>query len=466
VSRRGAGLAVAAALLVACAWLTYLLPPLFAAREYSSSRHYDAQFGSLLHLRWDVPRSETGAEAFEVDGRYYLYFGPTPAFLRLLVAEPVARFPWKAGFVSLFLAAALGLWAGVRVGEEASGREAGPFEVAALGALTLAVASRPSVYHEAIAWGGALALLAALQALRYVRAPGLARLAAVGACAALAALARETWLLAAAALLGGLAVAALVDGRRGSGAPARAKRWLGLPDPARPAAHAALALAMLGLLVLGLAGIHRAKFGTWGLVAPISRHMVFQDPGRLARIGGGMFHLANLPSGLYNYLSPTSAAVGRSFPWIGPTHQAHLFPGTRIDGVEHLFGLPYVGAALLLLGALGAVAARRTPAVRPVLLLAAALALSSASILLFVGYCGRYLYDFYPTLATAAAAGLVVLRARPRPRLRALFRGLTAVNLAAGISMVFVIQRDNGHYERRAQLERLTARIDALTRLR
>ena len=179
-----------------------------------------------------------------------------------------------------------------------------------------------------------------------------------------------------------------------------------------------------------------------------------------------MFHLANLPSGAFNYFSPTSVKIARSFPWVGPTPEAHLFPGTRIDGVEHLFGLPYVGAALVLLGAVGAAAARRVPAVRPVLLIAAALALSSASILLFVGYCGRYLYDFYPPLATAGAAGLAALQATPRPRLRALFRGLTAVNLAFGISMVFVVQRDLGHYERRAQLERLTARIDALTRSR
>jgi hypothetical protein len=453
-------------LLFACAWLTYLLPPLFSAHEYNSSRHYDAQFTSLLQGRWDVPRSETGAEAFEVDGRFYLYFGPAPAFLRMLAAEAVTKFPWKAGFVSLFLAAALGLWAAVRVGEEVTGRAAGPFEVGALGAFALAVASRPSVYHEAIAWGGTFALLAALHALRYVRRPGLWRVVALGTCAALAALAREIWLLAAVALLLGLAACALVDGRTGDRAPARAKRWLGLPDPGRPAAHAALALVMLGLLVLGLAAIHRAKFGAWGFVPPLARHIVFQDPERLARVGGGMFHLANLPSGAFNYLSPTSVKIARSFPWVGPTPEAHLFPGTRIDGVEHLLGLPYVGAALLLLGALGAAAARRMPAVRPVLLIAGALALSSASILLFVGYCGRYLYDFYPTLATAGAAGLAALQAGPRPRIRALFRGLTAVNLALGLSMVFVVQRDLGHYERRAQLERLTARIDALTRSR
>ena len=56
-------------------------------------------------------KKQTDREGFVVNGRYYIYFGPTPVLLRLPFAAAVRGSP-KAGFVSVFLAAALGLWAG------------------------------------------------------------------------------------------------------------------------------------------------------------------------------------------------------------------------------------------------------------------------------------------------------------------------------------------------------------------
>src|ERR687895_222770 len=53
---------------------------------------FDAQAHSLLDLRWDVPREVLSIEAFVVDGRSYMYFGPTPALLRLPVAAVTDHF--------------------------------------------------------------------------------------------------------------------------------------------------------------------------------------------------------------------------------------------------------------------------------------------------------------------------------------------------------------------------------------
>jgi hypothetical protein len=458
--RHAAALALATVLLLACAWLCALLPPSLAFDEAFTTPQYDAQLRSLLAGKWHLPKKLTDREGFQVDGRYYIYFGPAPVLLRLPFAAAVERFPQKAGFVSVFLAAALGVWAGLRVVAEVSGKPTGPFEVLAVSGLVLTIASRAAVYHEAIAWGGTFALLAALHSLRYLRTPTLPRLGAVAALGALAVFSREIWLVGVGALLALLAVSALVP-REGASRLAAAKRWAGLPDVPRAWAHAAVAGATVATVLAVQASIHHAKFGSWGLAPPIEAHMSFQDPARLARIGGRMFHLGNLPTGLYNYFSPGSALYSARFPWVGPSPSVRVLPGAYLDGAEHFFGLPHVAGALLALTAIGVLGLRVHPEVRPGLAVAAALGLGSATVFCFAGLCGRYLYDFYPPLALAGGAGLAVLRAAGRPRLRSAVRTLAALNLLAGLSMAFVVQRSYADAPRRAALRALGARIDA-----
>jgi hypothetical protein len=453
--------------LVACAWLDYLLPPLLALDEVRSSRPYDAQLRSLLAGRWDIPLSETGAEAIATRGGYAVYFGPWPAVLRMAAADAVLRFPGKAGFVSLFLAAALGFWAAVRVTEELTGAAVGPFEVAALAGPVIAIASRASVYHEAIAWGGAFALLAALGALRYLRAPSVPRLLAVAACGAAAAASRATWLLAAGTLLLALALSALVRAGQdaGSGLRPRASRlkaWLGWPDVDRPHAHALLAVTAVAVTGLALCTVGYAKFGRWSLAPPFDLHLVYREPARLARIGGGAFHAWNLPTHAYGYLSPGTVAYSESFPWVRPTNALRFFPGTFTDDVEHFLGLPHLMGASMVLAGLGLASVRGASRERRALPIAAALAAGAAPLFVFVALCGRYLYDFYPALTVGAAVGLAALRHRPRPGLRTAVRVLAAYNLAVGIMLAFAIQRDLGQPERRAQMAAAAARIDGL----
>jgi len=242
---------------------------------------------------------------------------------------------------------------------------------------------------------------------------------------------------------------------------AAAKRWVGLPDVRRAWAHVAVAVATIATVLAVQASIHRAKFGSWGLAPPIEKHMSFQDPARLARIGGRMFHLGNLPTGLYNYLSPTAALFSSRFPWVGPSPSVRVLPGAHIDGVEHFVGLPHIAGALLLLTAIGVWGVRAHPEIRPGLAVAAALGMGSAAVFCFAGLCGRYLYDFYPPLALAGAAGVAVLRATGRSRLRAAVRTIAVYNLVAGLSMAFVVQRSYGDAPRRAALRALGSRIDS-----
>ena len=47
-------------------------------RPPAAEDFFDVQAHSLLHLRWDVPRSALFIEGFLVHGKIYEYFGPFP----------------------------------------------------------------------------------------------------------------------------------------------------------------------------------------------------------------------------------------------------------------------------------------------------------------------------------------------------------------------------------------------------
>jgi hypothetical protein len=453
-----------AGLLLACAWLTALLPPNLVLDHVVTSRGYDDQALAWLDGRWDLPHASIGLEAFEVDGRYYMYFAPTPALLRLPFAELLTAFPAKAGFLSVFAAVVVGVWAALRIFEELDGAPPGPIAVVALAGPPLIIASRVIIYHEAIAWGSAFALLAALQALRYHRRPSLPRLASLAVTAFLAAFAREIWLLGMIVLLVMVACAALVragDPAQRFRGPGRLKAWLRLPDVDRPALHAGVAVTAVALTLFTAAAIHRAKFGGWGFVPPIEQHSVFsRDPGRLARIGRGLFHLANLRTGLYSYLSLSTVSWAPTFPWLKPVVHPRVFPEAYVDGFEHLMGLPHVAGALMLSGAAGLAAAARGRARRDALPVLASLALSAAACFFFVGFCGRYLYDFYPALVVAGGLGWAVLRRVRSPWARAGFTLLALFNLTASAALAATIQRLGGPTPARLQVQSLADRID------
>ena len=48
------------------------------------SNFYEIQARSWLHGHWDADAGAYLFERFKVDGRYYTYFGPWPALLRLV----------------------------------------------------------------------------------------------------------------------------------------------------------------------------------------------------------------------------------------------------------------------------------------------------------------------------------------------------------------------------------------------
>ncbi|MCW2736535.1 MAG: hypothetical protein JWN97_1179 [Nocardioides sp.] len=138
-----------------------------------ASNFFDFQARALMdgHL-WVAPGS-LGIEAFQVDGREYMYFGPFPALLRIPVLWTTSEFDGRLTVVSMLLAYAIFATMTTRLlwlvrdvvrgsGEPVTGREGavlGTVLALCLAGTSLTYnASLPWVYHEVYAWAVALAL--------------------------------------------------------------------------------------------------------------------------------------------------------------------------------------------------------------------------------------------------------------------------------------------------------------------
>lgn len=368
---------------------------------------YDQQAASLLQGRLDVPESAISGEAFVVKGKFYGYYGVTPALLRIplvtfdaLVGQ-VTRV-YLLGYYLLALAAAYGLLChGTRL---VAGKGAWPSSWAVvlllgatgLGSTFLFLGSRAYVYHEAILAGAAFALLTTLSVLRWLET-GRRKWAAWALVAGLLALhARPTPGLFALGLLGAASCWRLWLGR-GSG---------GWREPLWWAVGA-------GCGLMTFSGLSYLKFGTFD-GSPF-RYAVQYTPERRARFEDRNFHLSNLRHNTDVYLFSADLAVSQRFPYFrfGGAGPGGTYPGMRIDLEEPAVSLPVAMPALFLLAtAVGLWAVLAVPGLRvPLALLAVAMAPMALALCTAIVTSHRYTGDFCPWLIAGAALALAAIDA-------------------------------------------------------
>jgi hypothetical protein len=178
-----------AAAAIACfgyAWLVTLGTFRFNEPEVFGS-FYDYQAASLLAGRLDVPEEAIGGEAFEVRGKFYGYFGPTPALLRMpftafgVAFGKLSRGLMFAYFIASLIAAYLILREARRAIRPTTDTESDepPSAFATLilvgsvgwGSTIFFLGSRGLIFHEAILAGIAFALWSVWCSLRHLGAP-------------------------------------------------------------------------------------------------------------------------------------------------------------------------------------------------------------------------------------------------------------------------------------------------------
>ncbi len=333
------------------------------------------------------------------EGRYYLYFGPTPVVLllapwRLLtgVALPqhlaLVAFAWGAvALAVLLLRAVRDRWFPT---VPAWSLVAGAVALA-FGALWPVLLRRPLHYELAIAsaaFCGLAALLALLRA-EGSRRPG-AWLALAGLALGLAVAARPSHVFAAAAVVGAWLYL----------------RWrsAGSPPPAgwRPLAAPALALAApFAAVIAALLAYNHARFGS-----PLEFGTSYMLAGSNQQ-GLGQFSLRYLPINLYYHLLALPH-VGAYFPFVLVTGFPPFAPPAGYSGQENMYGLlvtlPFLWTALALWPALRR-GAPAWPGQAWCRVAAALVAGIGGFLLLLMGAANRYLLEYVTPLALLAVVG-------------------------------------------------------------
>ncbi|HEX6311455.1 MAG TPA: hypothetical protein VF152_07480 [Acidimicrobiia bacterium] len=447
-------------------------------RANELSHFYDSQAHSLLDGHWDVPRDDLGIEAWIVDGKAYMYFGPVPALMRMPVALFTDRFDGHLTQLSMLAAFAVLMVFTTRLGwrirtlarghapeSTVDAFAAGAFTfVVGTGSVVLFLASRPIVYHEAELWGAALAIAAFDFLLVFVLESGARPLAWAAVFGGAAFLTRASVGAGPLAALGLLLLARLLllaHRRFRHRLLVAPLGWLGLGDDNRNRGYLlplTLAVAIPAALYMY---VNYARFRhPWSL--PISRHAtVLQgiDPDRieaLAANGNSQFGLKFVPTNVLAMLRPDGLGVDGLFPWLTFPPPADVIGNVKFDTIDWAGSIPATMPLLFVLALVGAVAVfrRRTASEPSVAALRVPVlgAFAGGFVTLTIYFIAqRYISDFLPLIVILGLVGLHVLLQRltgvdPRRGLsRALVTGFVVLALFsvwANFSLALLYQRE------------------------
>ncbi|TML63754.1 MAG: hypothetical protein E6G14_17890, partial [Actinobacteria bacterium] len=319
---------------------------------------YDAQARSLLHGHWDVPAFFLSFERFNIGGKFYAYFGPWPAILRMPVVAFTDAFDGRLTHVSMLLAFVVFLAFTGRIAWQAytvvRGRgpvgwrtlvAAGGFVfVAGCGSAALFVGARGWVYHEAMLWGVAWSVAAFSFIVAYLLEGRWALLGWAAVTSTLAMMSRASVGLGPVIALGLLVAVRVIQ--RGAdwwtahrGQTSRRTtlaRWCGLDADT---AHGSIWQVVLATAIplASYMYVNYAKFGTLVSVPIEKQDVLLARPERravLAATGNSLFGLRYVATSLVQYLRPDGIGFRRTFPWVTFAHFPHVFGGVQFDNIE------------------------------------------------------------------------------------------------------------------------------------
>lgn len=394
-------------LLVVALYYTWLVShgtwQLFAREDYSD--FFDQLIRSMMHGRLDVPADVLGREAFVIDGRYYGYWGPFPALLRLPLAFFGEDWIGHAARTSSLLAALLTVIAArgmmielpLLLGRDVRGRWFIPavWVSLAVGSIVPFLLSRAYIYHESILWGGATALITFWAGLRTLRTHGWTSLLVMLTAAGASALTRPT-LGYGALLVAGLILMLELGRSRGASKPS----WMLV----RPGWKIAGLVALLGFFGSAPFGYNYMRFGTF-VRMPYENYR-FATPLRInVTRNGQILQRGNVWPNFVAYFRPGHIVLNGRFPYF---YTAHYFPGPgqNLDNVEPHASVGSTMTGLVLLALPGLILFFRKPALLTLLAGALATTVLTCSA---TGLSERYVHDFFPLLTLGAAMGATTL---------------------------------------------------------
>ncbi|MFA5884525.1 MAG: hypothetical protein WDA60_11785 [Acidimicrobiia bacterium] len=403
-------------------------------RTESLANFYEVQARAWLHGRWDAGPSDFLFERFNVDGKFFTYFGPAPALLRLpfvlfthSLDGRLSRVSMMLAFVVLLVSSTALAWQGRKVlrgdGPPTRGTlvAAGGFVfLSGCGTTALFMAAKTWVYHEAILWGAAWAVASFAFLVAYLLAPSRRLLVGASATAALAFLSRGSVGIGPVAALGlvfGARLCAWAWERfRKQGGELFLVRWLGLGPTRENTRWWPVAIALAVPVVL-YSYVNFVKFGTLFGTPPYDlQDELAARPSRQAALAanhGSLFGFHYAPTILLAYFRPDGFTIDRFFPWFSFAGPPKIIGDTQLEAANFSASVTItslVFVVLVLLGVWACIRAPRladgapTPAVFRIPLIAAAFGCVGMFVLAFLEE--RYLGDIIPLLVVGGALGL------------------------------------------------------------
>ncbi len=379
---------------------------------------FDLQARALFHGHLDVTAGSLGIEAFVVDGRHYMYFGPFPALLRMPVLLVTDRLDGRLTALSMLagwfvLAAAVTVLVRLVRSRMRGSAPVGRVEAVGLAAIVATVtggstvvylASQPWVYHEVYIWSTALTVATVASLFAAWDDLSRRRIILTAALALATMLTRITagWAMAAALLVTG---AWIVVARRRRNGNWRSAGW-GL-------VAGGVAVVLVGSLVNWAKFRHPFLFPIEDQVwTRHSAHRRFV----LATNGGGLEGLQFVRTTLAAYFRPDGVRFSTVFPFISPPADPPAAVGDiLLDDTWRTGSVPALMPLLFLLAVWGLVVAVRdatTAALRIPLLACAAM---TGGVIAFSHVAQRYTSEFIPVLTLGAVIGFVDIAKRLQP---------------------------------------------------
>lgn len=350
-------------------------------RTESLANFYEVQARAWLHGRWDAGSGDFLFERFNVNGRFFTYFGPAPSFFRLPVVLFTDSFDGRLSRVSMMLAfivllagaAVLSWQARVLLRGNGPPTRTGLIATASFvflsgcGTTALFLAAKTWVYHEAILWGVAWSVVSFAFFIAYLRDPRARFLVWASATASLAFLSRGSVgigpVFAIGVLFGSRFVCwAWAKIRRSSSL--RLLHPLGLGPAGDDRKWWLPALALL-VPVASYAYVNFVKFHSlFGtppynlqdeLAARVSRQAA------LAANHNSLFSLKYAPTILWAYLRPDGIRFDRLFPWVSFAGPPRLIGNVVFEATNFSASILITSLIFTVLVAFGLWAAIRAP---------------------------------------------------------------------------------------------------------
>lgn len=455
---------------------------------------YDAQARSLLHGHWDMPKEPLSYERFTVDGRYYTYFGPWPALLRMPVVLLSDGFDGRLSRVSMLLAfVVLCAFAGrlawqarvlVRgrgpVGMRTLLAAGGFVFVAGCGSTALFLGSRVWVYHEAVLWAAALSVAAFSFFVSYLVHGRGRDLGWASAAATMALLTRPSVGAGPVLALGALLVVRAWQASRNRRSARRGDppgesalvRVLGVGQKLMPGSLWKVGIATAVPIALYVY-IGLVKFGSPFGVEYDKQDVLLLRPERrasLAATGNTLFGLDYAPTNLVQYFNPFGVGFRTTFPWVTFADAPHVYRNVVFDNIEPSASVTVTSALLVLLTVLGVIAAvraaglgpssrepqgsQRAPSAAVFRLPLLSAAVVTAGTIAIAAHFERYEGDFVPLIVVGGALGLfwipALLDGRARWTRRLVAVGVVALGLWscwATLSLTLIYQREYSAFQ-------------------